>query len=146
MNQMMINSMWIQGTIGIFLLISSWLDIRKKMVSGIVLLIFAIIGWIFYFALNPMNILVLAGGMGIGVIVVLISKITDGQIGMGDGGLLCVTGIYMGLYKNLELFFGGLLLASLWGIFLLVTKRGKRKTEIPFVPFLAASYFIMIIA
>ena len=39
----------------------------------------------------------------VGGIILFVSKITGGKIGMGDGFILCATGISLGLWANLEL-------------------------------------------
>lgn len=78
-------------------------------------------------------------GVAIGVILLVISKVSDGAVGMGDGLLFMVTGMYFGFWKNLILLLGSLALCSIWGIGNLVVRRtgwqeGKR-TEVSFLPF-----------
>lgn len=138
MSQVIVNLL-----MGLMLSISSWLDIKKKIVSGRILGIFAIVGALLCVVLRPISILSVIGGISIGLVIIGISKITKGSIGMGDGELLCVTGLYLGFYKNLELFFGALFMAAIWGIVLLVIKRAGKKTEMPFVPFVAMAYILM---
>ena len=84
------------------------------------------------------------GGSLIGFIIMGISILTKGGIGLGDGGLLCVMGLYVGFYKNLEIFLLALLMASICGIVLLLIKKADRKTELPFVPFLTIAYIIVV--
>ena len=75
----------------------------------------------------------------------MLSAATRGNVGMGDGILLVVTGVYLGGSENLALFMMGLLLSALWSLGLLLLKKKGRKEEIAFVPFLLLSYFIMLI-
>ena len=84
-------------------------------------------------------------GMLLGLALILVSLVTRGSVGVGDGILLAVTGVYLGGSKNLELFMMGLLLAALWSLGLVVVKKKKGKEEIAFVPFLLISYFLMIL-
>jgi leader peptidase (prepilin peptidase)/N-methyltransferase len=86
------------------------------------------------------------GGLAIGLVVILISKVTVGKIGMGDGILLCVSGIGLGFWGNLELFGIALFLAAVLSIILLMCRLVDRKKRIPFVPFLFAGYLILFIA
>lgn len=86
------------------------------------------------------------GGIAIGASVVVISLATAGKIGLGDGLILCVTGLGMGFWGNLELFAIALLLAAIVSIILLVFRLADRKQSIPFVPFLFAGYLFLIIS
>lgn len=82
-------------------------------------------------------------GVIIGVIIILISVATAGKIGLGDGILLCVTGLGIGFWPNLEMFAIALTLAALVSIFLLIFRMANRKKSIPFIPFLFMSYLIL---
>ena len=78
-------------------------------------------------------------GILIGVVLLAVSKVTGGAVGMGDGLLFTITGIYFGFRKNLILLLGSLVLCSIWGIGSLAIKRigwlDGKKTEVPFLPF-----------
>ncbi|MDF2943160.1 MAG: putative rane protein [Herbinix sp.] len=86
------------------------------------------------------------GGVAIGACIIAISKVTGGKIGMGDGFLLCVTGLGLGFWGNLELFGVALFFAALVSIVLLMFRLADRKKSIPFVPFLLMGYVFLIIA
>ena len=61
---------------------------------------------------------------------------------MGDGMLLCITGLGLGFWSNLELFAIALILAAIVSIFLLMLRLADRKKSIPFIPFLLIGYVI----
>lgn len=84
-------------------------------------------------------------GLLLGGVVIGISKATRGKIGMGDGLLLCVTGIGLGFWGNLELFMLALISAAIVSIFLLIFRLADRKKSIPFVPFLLLGYIIKLL-
>ena len=84
-------------------------------------------------------------GMSVGVVLLMLSVLTGGRIGAGDAVLLIVTGIYLGLEQNLQLFFSGLLLCGMWALGLLILRKKSRKDSIPFVPFLLAAYMGMLV-
>ena len=132
--------------VGILLIISSWTDIKRKMISGVVLWIFVFLGIITNLIFHYNSILSVIGGIIPGVITIGISRLTKGEIGLGDGLLLCVTGLYVGFYVNLEMFFLALFLAAICGIVLLALRKAGRKTELPFVPFLLTAYIIIIVS
>lgn len=84
------------------------------------------------------------GGFALGLGVILLSKVTGGKIGIGDGSLLCVTGLGLGFWINVELFGIALSLAALVSILLLILRKADRKKSIPFVPFLLTGYVILL--
>jgi len=88
---------------------------------------------------DGLSFLEIAGGAFIGVILLILSKMTEGAVGPGDGMLFFITGIYLGFWKNVMLLWGSLLLCSCWGIGLLAVRQIKwtagKRTEIPFLPF-----------
>lgn len=126
--------------ISIFLGRCTWTDIKRKEISIVYLLVFGLAGMVCVLFRSQMHILEAFAGMGLGLVLMGISKITKGGIGLGDGGVLCVTGLYLGFGENLEIFFMGLLFAALASTYLIVVKKIGRKTQIPFIPFLTAGF------
>ena len=84
------------------------------------------------------------GGCALGFGVILLSKATGGKIGLGDGILLCVTGLGLGFWSNTELFGIALSLAAAVSAILLLLRIADRKKSIPFIPFLLAGYVILL--
>lgn len=95
---------------------------------------------------NNISILDRLGGIIIGITVIIISIATKGKIGLGDGLLLCITGMGLGFWGNLELFATALFFAAVLSIFLLILRLADRKKSIPFVPFLLAGFIILTVA
>lgn len=83
-------------------------------------------------------------GAAVGVTVILISLATGGKIGIGDGLLLCISGLGLGFWSNLELFALALFLAAIVSIALMTARLADRKKSIPFVPFLLTGYIFII--
>jgi len=84
-------------------------------------------------------------GLVLGMGIVLLSRITKGKIGEGDGLVLCVTGLGLGFWCNLELFALALMIAAAFSIVLLILRLAGRKQSIPFIPFLFISYIFLLI-
>lgn len=131
--------------LGIFLAVSAVIDMKYKEVSVKVLLFFGSVGVLFFMIGRPVSWQEEIGGVLIGAVILLLYKVTRGEIGSGDGYLLMVTGLFLGLSRNVELLLGGLLLAAVWSAVLLALKKVSRKHEIPFVPFLFLSFAGMVI-
>ncbi len=77
------------------------------------------------------------GGVPLGLLALAIPK----GMGMGDAKLAAFTGIFLGYYQAVGLFFG-FLLGSILGILLMILGRKGRKSRIPFGPYLAAGALI----
>ena len=137
--------MWSQAVVMGMLTLCSAEDIKKKQIRLNPILIFGILGIFFHMLWRIQSIEEVLLGMSVGVALLVISILTGGRVGAGDAVLLMVTGIYLGLEKNLELFFCGLLLSGVWALGLLVLRKKSRKDSIPFVPFLLASYMGMLV-
>ena len=95
---------------------------------------------------NTITLVDRLGGVAVGGVVIFISIATGGKIGLGDGLLLCISGIGLGFWNNLELFALALLLASVVSIGLIILRLADRKKSIPFVPFLLLGYIFILTA
>ena len=120
-------------------------DVKYRRLTVIYILMFGIVGVILHMFAPVCSIYSILWGMLLGIVLILISIATRGSLGLGDGILLVVTGVYLGGYGNLQLFLYGLLLSALCSLGLFVIKRKKRKDEIAFVPFLLLSYFFLLV-
>ena len=123
----------------------SLVDIKRKELTVMYLLMFGIGGVLLHLFAPVCTIYSILWGMLLGVGMILVSFLSKGSVGLGDGILLVVTGVYLGGYQNLELFMTGLLFAAFWSLGMMLFKRKKGKEEIAFVPFLLLSYVAMIL-
>lgn len=137
---------FIKVVLVVLLLICGVQDIRKKKIFLWMILMGAVLIGICLPFCHTYSIFDRIGGAAVGISVVIISIATAGKIGMGDALLLCVTGLGLGFWGNLELFAIALLLASIISIVLLIIRLADRKKCIPFVPFLLVSYMFLIFA
>lgn len=122
-----------------FLGINSWIDIRKKQVSLLLIIIFAVCGtvWTIYSRRNVPEVLMC---VGTGFLFVLISILTEGAVGMGDGWLLMALGTVLYPEEFFSTLFTGMICSAVWSGIMMMGFCRKGSTEIPFVPFLLAGY------
>ncbi|MCX5204499.1 A24 family peptidase [Streptomyces sp. NBC_00237] len=83
----------------------------------------------------------LLGGAGLGGAYFLLFLINPNGMGFGDVKLALALGVVLGWYGWSVLFLGafaGFLLGALYGLGLMLARRGGRKTAIPFGPFMIA--------
>lgn len=67
-----------------------------------------------------------------------------GKAGPADGIILMLLGVLMGYEDCVAVSLGGLFLIALFSAVLLTLRRVKKDTRIPFVPFLAVSWLIVV--
>ncbi|MDE7062253.1 MAG: hypothetical protein K2O73_03290 [Lachnospiraceae bacterium] len=119
-------------------------DIYRQKVHSVVVLLFGIVGVMVHLLQRQISIYSILAGAAIGVLVMLLSRMAKGMVGVGDGLVLMVTGIYLGGTGNMQLLCGGLILTAICGLGLLAFFRRRRTDTIPFVPFLLLSYMGML--
>jgi len=84
---------------------------------------------------------VLAGGAALWLFYLLLRAVYPPGMGFGDVKLAGVLGMYLGFLGWAHVFagtFAAFLFGGLWGLALLVTRRGTLKSDIPFGPFMLA--------
>lgn len=78
-----------------------------------------------------------------GLFFLLLSKVTQEQMGYGDGWLILTAGASLGLEKIMEVLlvaFSGIFFRAVYLFF-----KGKRKADIAFVPFLCAGMAVIML-
>lgn len=78
------------------------------------------------------------------VAILLLSHFSKGHFGIGDGMLLSAICLMFGwqfLVTNMVLAF---LSVGVWGLVMILSKKGHKKTLIPFVPFVAVGFVVLI--
>ena len=80
------------------------------------------------------------GGVAIGLVFLLVSKLTKEAIGYGDSWVILILGTYLGWKKLIYLLFIASFLAALCSLFYMWKHNWKRDATLPFVPFLAVAY------
>lgn len=126
------------GTL-LFLLFSSFLDIRKREISIPVTLLFGLAG-VVYSVRTGRTMTDYLIPLGIGILYLGGSVLTRGQVGMGDGWMLLALGCMLRMECYIQMACIGMLLAAAYSGVLMLVFRKNRKTEIPLVPFLLLGY------
>ena len=80
-----------------------------------------------------------------GAVLLLLSLLSGGKIGEGDGICLLICGLYVGTANTILIAETALMTAAAAGMVLLITKRRRAEDRLPFVPFLAASSTILLL-
>lgn len=126
-------------------------DIRNKKVSRKVLTLWGILTviWkivdlyqirVFLEKMEQTNVDDLAG-IGVGVLFLLVSKVTEEAIGYGDSVAIMILGGYLGFWKVVGVLAAAIFTSGVCSVILAL--RGRVKT-MPFFPFLTLGYILML--
>lgn len=118
------------------------LDLKKKLISTKDFIVMWIL--ILIFGTFCQGIQVVLTGMIPGMFLIGLAKITKESIGYGDGMVLIICGMVLGIRDVILLLFLALLLEMPVALWKLVVEKASGKTEIAFVPFLMAGYLILL--
>ena len=75
----------------------------------------------------------------------LVAALKTGKIGGGDVKLMAACGLFLGAKDIFYSFFYALILGGVFSIYLILVKKGTRKTRIAFGPFLASGIVLRLI-
>ena len=118
----------------LFLAVMGWKDWKKKEISLLLTGAYGIIGLAFsIYAERPLEDWLLP--FGVSLMILAVSVLTGGEIGMGDGWIFLALGTMLHTEMYVRMACIGMLIAAVYaGVLLVICKKG-RKTEIPLVPF-----------
>lgn len=119
----------------IFLYLCGVEDYHKKKLSIVKFWLFGCVGCVYTIVsgmLSPKSILL---GASVGIAMVVVSKCGVHSMGEGDGWMMAVTGVFLGIRQNLGLLCMALFLCGGYGLFGLLLKKYKRKDCIALAPF-----------
>ena len=91
------------------------------------------------------DVWLIMGGIAIGGVFLLVSKVTGEGMGYADSWAILILGIYLGLWELVEVLAGAFFLLAAASAVCLTVKKMSRKCRLPFFPFLAAGYLLSIL-
>lgn len=83
-------------------------------------------------------------GVSIGLMLWIVSKISRGAVGEGDALAYMVLGPALGFLEVFEVLMISLFLAALTGSVLILCRRAGKRYAMPFLPFTAAAYGLVV--
>lgn len=82
-------------------------------------------------------------GACVGILIIFLGKTGD-EIGMGDGVLITVLGVLLGVRQQIAVLLLAGILCALTAVVLLAAGKVGRKSKLPFVPFLFCSFCMLL--
>lgn len=125
----------------LFLTVCSVQDLKRKRISVANPLLFAVLGIILDLWQQACWADYLPGIL-LGGSTILFAKLTQEQIGMGDGLVLLVLSLFLTGKELISVFLTALLAAAAVSGALLVLKRAGRRSRLAFVPFLTVAFLL----
>lgn len=133
--------------LGVFLIVAGYMDIKYKKISVLWCVFFMIMGLaismgssqILIEGVGPIILSVMPGG-----ILLIISKMTNQSIGIGDGVVAIVVGMLLGIEKTVMALLGGFMISGVVSIILLMFRKAEKGYELPFVPMLSVAVLLVV--
>lgn len=85
------------------------------------------------------------GGLAIGLCMIAVAWMSDGQIGKGDGMVIAALGIMCGVRNTLGIVCFASLFMLVPAFIIVLRKRGKKNIRLPFLPALFLGYIMTLL-
>ena len=124
----------------IFLAVAAWQDMRDKEIDAWLYVVFGGLIWFGKLCFDgPVELWREAVNAVPGIALVLLSRLSGGAVGEGDGWFFVVAGVALGVWNAVALFFISLFLCCLWCAGMAVwgwrRRISVRRRTVPFLPF-----------
>lgn len=130
----------IEIPLGVLLAALAAEDLKSKRIKIFPVTAAFILGIINFIVYHQPDAKSLLGGVALGGGICLLWWITGKNIGLGDGLVIALIGIYRGLKFTVICLCAAFFLAAPAALILCCLKKGKKKGKIPFIPFLFLGY------
>ncbi len=135
--------MWRYVITGIFLLLCTWQDMKRRKIPVVLAAVYGLAGMLVDIVWGYPLLLCIKGilpGMGL----LLLGKATGEQVGYGDGIALLAMGLFLTGEEIMGILLTGIFLCAAAAVALSFAGKIKRKTRLPFLPFLAGGFAIRV--
>lgn len=134
------------GIMNLYLLWGTLQDIKEKRISRTYLGIGMILSLLFFIGeekYKDFNVIVVCLSFIPGLIFLLVAKVSKEKIGLGDGWLFLIVAGWMGLEDTWTIWSHSLLLSAVFSIAMLVLKKYKMQSQLPFIPFIWLAHLFL---
>lgn len=129
---------------GFGLVAAGYLDFRKRYLPVWLLAVLNVISVVLCILIRRNSLLSVLGGIIIGVLFFLASRLSGESIGYGDSWLILILGIFLGVRQLLGVVFVASFLASLVSLLLCLRHSRIKRKGLPFAPFLSVAYGLVV--
>lgn len=137
----MIGMEFISGTALLaFLGIGAFSDMRRQTIPIWLIIAGAAAGGIVKIFEHDADVIAILLSVIPGAFLLLFAFLTKEKIGYGDGWMIMVTGVFLGLLNNLILLVFALVIFTVYQLAMILAKKATKKSRAPFVPFILISF------
>lgn len=130
----------------IFMIICAVKDIKSKTIPVWMIVLFGIIAILYSGFWGNRGLLPTLYSLIPGAFLLTLSLCTRESIGYGDGLLMLPLGMLVGLSVCVRTVVWGMVMSGVCALILLVCRKAKGKTQIPFIPFLTMGLGVVFFA
>lgn len=127
------------------LAVSAYRDWREKQIYLYLPIGALILGLLWHLVCRERALEDMMFGAVVGLVMIIIGKVTGEAIGIGDGMMMVVSGIFLGFWGNMCLLMTALLLVGCVALFLIIIGKKGKDYRLPFLPFLLVAYLLQLL-
>ena len=94
---------------------------------------------------KPFSWMELAGGAGLGLVLLWVSHVSKEQFGAGDAWIFFISSMFLGAEENMRLLLWSLIICGIYSMGMLLLKRRSRKERIAFAPFVLGAEVLLLL-
>ena len=128
----------------LMLIYESVVDIKKKYIHIWPVAAAGIMGAALNVGIYGVKASDIAGGAAVGGILLLMAFVSRQQIGYGDAAVFLALGVCLGPVRALWVLWLSMLAAGIVGIVGILRKKHGWRSQMPYVPFVTAGYFMLL--
>ena len=133
-----------EGVVLVCMAVLAGIDLKTKHVPVLLVALLGA-GAVIYRFWTGAGIWEMAAGAIPGALLLVTAICSRESIGIGDGLVLFVLGVFSGALQAVAVLGMALFLAAVMAGILLIIRRAGRKTELPFLPCLGGSYLLCVL-
>jgi len=130
----------------VFLVFSAVFDLKYMILPDFSTIVLIVMAFVLLFVETPRGASLQSGVLSALVaagFLLILNLITKGKgMGMGDVKLAIFMGLFLGPQKTIVAFYVAFIVGAIYGLILMALKKAKKKSQIPFGPFLILGIFV----
>ena len=130
----------------IFLSLLSVSDVKTKTIPAWASPAFAVLSGVLHLFLQDLSAAAFFAGLIPGAVLLILSIVFRASVGIGDGFAAMACGAALGPERIMAALAAAFVFCAVFCMVLLLLKRIRRSDSLPFLPFLASSHIVMLIA
>lgn len=130
----------------IFLSLLSVSDVKTKTIPAWASPAFLLLSGVLHLFLQDLSATAFLAGLIPGAVLLILSLVFRASVGTGDGFAAMACGAALGPERIMAALAAAFVFCAVFCMVLLLLKRIRRSDSLPFLPFLASSHIVMLIA